>query len=293
MAEAGSGKLPIIECVVTAVRFFADNWRRFAPAALIISAVVALWPLLNLGAPAEGQSASVLQTALVNIIDALPGLIGGLFFSAAVLRFAIRGEFIGPTGLVASADEGRLAGVLGSMALFFIPPVLLFATILSMTVLSRLAATPEELQILLDDPEKMSEALQVALGDTGMAALSLFIIVIFVLALVVMARLFMVNAATIGERRIVLFQTWGWSRGNVWRMIGAILMIGVPVMLVGNILQEAVISMLLSMPPEQRMLPATIGSFVLAFVSAMASIPLIALGAHFYKGLRPPDFQPK
>ena len=132
------------------------------------------------------------------------------------------------------------------------------------------------------------------LGEEGSAALSLFIMIVFVVAMFVFVRLFLINAATMGERRIVLFQTWSWSRGNVLRMLGAILLTGLPVMLINNLAVNLVASMVSASSAEQGGgVLYLLATTWLAFISMMTSIPATVLAGIFYKGLRPPEFVAK
>ncbi len=100
----------------------------------------------------------------------------------------------------------------------------------------------------------------------------------------------MVNAATIGERRIVFFQTWGWSRGNVFRVVAAIILIALPAALLNMILGSILNSAGNAQP---AFMTAIIVDSALSLIAALVSIPSIALGAQLYKGLRPPDFVAK
>lgn len=295
MADASSGKVPIFDCIQTAWRFFLENWQRFAPAALIVAATAQLGVVFQfLSQNSETSPRSALDAGISDILVSLPALIAGTVFTAAVLRKAVRGEFNGRVGLGFGADELRLFGVLGSLLLLFIPLIALVVGVIWMVVLSKLAATPGELEVLLNDPDAMSEAISRVLGPTGEAAFALFMVMAFGLGLVLMARLFMLNAATIGEKRVVMFQTWSWSRSNVLRMIAAIILVGLPIMIINNMVTSVAMGVLQSMPVGAGAIAVslTVGALV-SFVSAMASIPMVALGAVFYKGLRPPDFVAK
>jgi hypothetical protein len=131
-------------------------------------------------------------------------------------------------------------------------------------------------------------------GVAGAAALSLFIMIVFVIFIVLAARLYMVNAATIGERRIVMFQTWSWSSRNVLRVLAAMILTILPVMLIDSVVDTVGVSLLLSLPEGARgVVPILLIRALVTFVGAMTTIPVVALGAIFYKGLRPPGFVPK
>jgi hypothetical protein len=290
-----SGRIPVLECVREAWLFLATHWKLFVPAAGITAALAQLGDVIGLlSPPAEGSRPTMLDAFLRSLLLGLPAMVASVLFTAAVLRKAVRNEVIGSTGLAFGADEGRLLGVLGAMMCIILPFVGLVTVVMSTMIFSRIATTPEAMDILLADPEAMNLAIQTALGDAGFAAFMLFVLLVFVAAVYVLTRLFMVNAATTGERRIVIFQTWRWSRGNVWPMFGAVVLTGLPAVIVTNLLTEVRISMLTSMPADMgAMVPVVVSGALISFVGALISIPSTALGAILYRGLRPKDFVAK
>lgn len=294
MPDSTSGKVPIIACIRAAWMFLIENWRLFAPAAAIVAVVSQLGPLVaGAGAPQNPAPQTALQAFAGDFLVYLPSGVVSLLFTAAILRKAVRDEFIGRIGLAAGPDELRLLGAGLAMACLFVPLGGLVVLVLSITVFSKIATSEAALQALLNDPEAMNKALVEALGENGVAALSLFIMLMFAIFILVAARLYMINAATIGERRIVLFQTWSWSRGNVLRMIAAMILTVLPVMLIDNIVYGIATSFVIAVPEGSRFAPGLLASAIVAFAGAMTTIPVVALGAVFYKGLRPPDFVAK
>jgi hypothetical protein len=132
-------------------------------------------------------------------------------------------------------------------------------------------------------PEMLERALNETLVSPAgsLSALALFAILVFV-----SARLLMVNAATIGERRIVFLQTWSWSKGNVTRVIAALFLTALPV---------AALQLLFLFSGFQpgNLAGAIAVSYVGSLLGLIAGIPVTALGANLYKGLRPPNFVAK
>lgn len=295
MPDNNSDKVPILECVRASWAFLFQHWRLFLPTAAVVAAISQAGLILSfLTAPADGQPQSALQGPLNDILIYAPAVIASVFFMAAVLRKAVRDEFVGRTGLAFGADERRLLGVMLAMACLYLPLFGLVAVVLTVTVLGRIATSQEALEALLADPDAMNEAIALALGETGSAALSLFIIIIFAIFILLAARLCMVNAATIGERRIVIFQTWSWSRGNVLRVIAALILTFLPVIMINNLIGSVAIAIVQSMAGAGESIPILVlASFAVSFATTMTSIPTFALGATLYKGLRPRDFVPK
>jgi hypothetical protein len=278
MTDAASGKVPIIECVVIAWRFFIGTWTRFVPAAIIVSIVSGFAPFIGGGSPG-GLLLSYAITA-----------VAGAFFVAAVLRKAVRDEHVAPVGLTFGQDEVRLLGVLCCMMLLLLPVIVPFGLIMAAILAGRLVALgvdPNQAQV---DPQVLRTAMAETLATPagGLTVMALGAVMIFV-----SARLIMANAATIGERKIVFLQTWSWTRGNVLRVIAAMLLTVAPILIValitGSLVEAAGSGQGASLPYTARI----VAEIALAFMSTILGIAPIALGAHLYKGLRPPGFVAK
>jgi hypothetical protein len=282
MTDIAAGKVPVVKCFEAAWRFLIENWRLFVPAAAV-------------PAVANGISLALSPTSVgaANLMNDFGGMlivtVAGVFFTAAVLRKVVRDEFIAPWGLAAGPDEMRLLGVLGCFLAIFVPPIILIGVVFQIFLLSRIAASPEELADLMADSEAFSEAIVQQLGAGGLLMLDVILAVLIVIAIVTMVRLSMVNAATIAERRIVFFQTWAWSKGNVLRMLGALVITTLPALLLDLIVAAVVLGVAGGGPAPVQFLAGGI----VGFVQSLLSIPAIALGAILYKGLRPPDFVAK
>lgn len=291
----GSGQVPVVACIRSAWQFLFQNWRRFVPAAIIVSLIAEIGPAIALvTASSTPQSQSALSANLGEFVMMLPATLASLLLAAAVLRMVVREEFVGVTGLMLGADELRLLGVLAGLLCIIVPFGTLVYFIVSIGVLSRLAATPAELQRLLDDPDALGAALDTALGPAGSFAFLVFMFLALGLAIYVATRLFMINAATIGERKVVMFQTWRWSRGNVLRMLSAILLTWLPSSLIDSVLYGLGVTILNGVVSEQNAtIVIPVFRVVTTFAAAMLTMPVIALGGIFYKGLRPVDFVAK
>lgn len=293
MTDTAAGKVPVIACVRQAWEFLLENFRLFLPAAAIVAVVAQVGPLLAAFSPPQpGQSQTVMQTLLGDFLINLPSMIVSLLYSAAILRKAVRNEYTGTFGLSFGADEVRLLGVAAAMACLFVPLISLVVIVLAVTVFSKLATSQQALEALLADPEAMNDAIIAAVGEGGAAALSLFIMFMFALFIVLAARLYMVNAATIGERRMVIFQTWSWTSGNVFRVLAAMILTILPVMLIDSIVSSFAVT-LLGATGQGDVTLWLLARTAITFVGALTTIPVVALGAIFYKGLRPPGFVPK
>ena len=281
MTDIAAGKVPVLKCFESAWRFLFENWRLLAPAAVVPAIANGIALAM---APASGAASLINDLGGVMIV-----MVASVFFAAAVLRKIVRDEFIPPWGLAAGQDEMRLLGVLGCLLAIFVPPVVLIGVVFQVFLLSRIATSPEELAELMQDSEAFSEAVLQQLGAGGLLMLDAILVVLIVIGVIAIVRLMMANAATMGERRVVFFQTWSWSKGNVLRMLGALVLTTLPAMLLDLIVAALVLGVAGAGPAPVQFLAGG----VTGFVQSLLSIPSIALGAILYKGLRPPDFVAK
>lgn len=255
----------------------------FVPAALATAVIAQIGRAATsmLGGP-QASSAAVLDFAV-----AIPMIIGGLMFSAAVLRKAVRDEFIGPIGLTLGRDEMRLLGVGASATLLSIPIFLVLMMVLSATVMRSLASSPEALEALAADPDAMLKAIVEALGPVGIGVMALLFLIVFSIATGFVA---LANAATTGAKRIMLFQAWSWIGGNVSRVLLAFVLTAAPVIIVNAIIAETIATVFFSLTGDSAsLLPYLLVLTLITFLNALFSLPSIALGAILYKGLRPAD----
>jgi hypothetical protein len=289
MAES-SGRVPIIACVRDAWLFLINNWRLFLPAAAIVAVISEIGPTITL-LTSSGDVSGATQSTPSLLVTVIPMVLGGIMFSAAVLRKAVRDEYKPPVGLTLGADEGRLFAANLCVLLVAIPIVLLLAVFLIATVLQPVAPTREAMEALAADPDALFEAVTQALGPFGSLVLFALVIVLTALALGLVA---LANAATIGERKIVVFQAWQWISGNFLRVLCAMVLIVLPVMVVSTIISQVLLSMLLSMSGETVDVTAyLLVAVVITFLNLLVAAPITALGAVLYKGLRPAGFVAK
>lgn len=273
----GSGKVPVFQCVRDAWGFFARNWQTLLPPAI----VCAIFAQVGVAASllAAPQSA-----ATPSFLTLVPTLLAGVMFTAAIMRKAVRDEYIHPIGLALGGDEGRLIGVGACVALLSIPILFIASIVMMTTVLSRVAASPEAMEALAENPEALMKAMEEALGSGGMLVLE---VISTVLMCIVFGLVGFVQAATIGEKRIVLFQALRWLSGNVFRVLAAFILTVAPTLIFSSVIS-------INVAPLITDVPSLIGlSVVVGFIGNMLTIPVAGLGAILYKGLRPADFAAK
>ncbi len=278
MPDSAAGKVPIIACVRSAWVFLARNIRQLAPAAAVCAVISQIGAAVSLFADPSGQTTSS------SVLTLVPAIVAGLMFSAAVLRKAIRNEFVAPVGLTLGKDESRLLAVGFSITLVAIPLVFVLSIVVLGPILSRIASTPEALEALAQDPEAMRTAIEEALGPGGLLALEIGGILLLCLALGLLAFM---QAATTGEKRVMVFQALRWTGGNVLRVLAAIILTIAPAVILTTIIGLAV------SPAATDVTTYLLVTTLIAFVGNIFAIPISALGAVLYKGLRPTDFGAK
>lgn len=273
----GSGKVPVLQCVRDAWGFFARSWQTLLPPAIIC----AIFAQIGLAA---GVLAAPQSAANPSFLTFVPMLLAGVMFTAAIMRKAVRDEYVRPIGLMLGGDEGRLIGVGFSVALLSIPLVFLGSILMVSTVLSRIADSPEAIEALAENPEALMKALEEALGSGGMFVLEIVSIAVMC---IIFGLVSFVQATTIGEKRIVLFQALRWLSGNVLRVLAAFVLTVAPTLIFSSVISMGVAPLVTDVPSLLAL------SIVVGFVGNMLTIPVAGLGAILYKGLRPADFAAK
>lgn len=273
----GSGKVPVFQCVRDAWGFLVRNWQTLLPPAIIC----AIFAQIGVAA---GLIVAPQSAAEPGFLTLVPTLLAGVMFTAAIMRKAVRDEYIRPIGLTLGSDEGRLIGVGACVAMLSIPLLFLASIVMMTTVFSRVAASPEAMEALAQNPEALMKAMEEALGSGGMLALE---VISTLLMCIVFGLVGFVQAATIGEKRIVLFQALRWLSGNVLRVLAAFVLTVAPTLIFSSVIS-------LNIAPLITDVPSLLGlSVVVGFIGNMLTIPVAGLGAILYKGLRPADFAAK
>ena len=285
-----SGGIPVSHVVRDAYAFFRANWRRMVPAAVVLGVCVGVGEVLTL--LSQAQSAPPEQAIPGFLAGMIIQLLAGAAYSACVLRLAVRQEYVGRFGLSFGADELRLLGAALSVAFLLMPVLLLAVIILSSLSLGPMIAAGGDPAQYAGDPQALLQAIAESLDPSRAALVAIVGLLLLAVLLALGVRLAMVNAATIGERRIVVLQTWPWSRGNVFRMI-AVLLWTLPPTLICAILVQGLADVFLGAGGTAGPMSFAVVGGLAAGLQAIASLPTIAAGAELYKGLRPSGFAPR
>lgn len=288
MSDIPAGKVPVMESVKEAYSYFFANWTQWIPAGIILG-LVAGWYQMQVIALAKGESSIPITVGVFLIF-----LLTSLVFSAAVYRHCFRGEFSQPVGLDLGKDELRVLGAAGSVALVFGIIALFILILIGGAAFTLIASAGIDPSLAETNPEAFSEAALEAMGGGAAGLIIIFMIFLGCVSIFVSVRLCFVTAATVAEQRMMIFQTWGFTKGNFWRIVGAMILTALPVgILVGivmAIVQAVIVGGVEDTAIATASAPQVFGfGFIEGIGNAIIALPSVALITFLYKGLRPSD----
>lgn len=279
MADA---KVAIVGSVSAAIRAYIQNIRAAAVAGLVGAVLTALFSMLGVSVPALG----LVWTAVAIVVAA--------YVYAALLGAALHGE----EGLQqrVAVDGGR---VLGSLVIvgFFLLIVFVVVAIIDIFILAvamtdylpQLQAAGQDQQAVMAVLTRFAQQRPGALIAVG--------VVDTIIWMALTSRLFIAAPASYDLKRILSFETWRWTKGNLLRITGARLLLLAPayiLMLALSFALNAVLGISIFDPvaaertiraaPAQFAALSVFANFVqFALYSALEA----ALSVQIYKALRP------
>lgn len=273
MAEAG--KVPIRESAGQAVRFAVEQWRSVLMVAGIAGVV---------------QGGGFLLLGLHPFWLALV-LVSTVAVTAALVALALDG----PKGLAQRllTDTGRIAAS-SAIVGFFMAIIVFIIIYVAMSVL--IAPFAEEAKAAAENQVRMAEIMNRAIESQPNVLLWAGLIgaaIMFVLT----TRFYLVAPASVDLKRIVVFNSWTWTRGNVLRIIAARLLLLLPALFLTGAAQTLVALATgapngdpLQLAAMGQSNPVGFGLFYAgaAFVQvALYSSLEAGLSTYLYRGLKP------
>jgi hypothetical protein len=209
-------KLSVRDSIGDALRFTRENWR-------FVFAVAGLGALAHVAALMTGSLPFVMLAALV-------------FVSAAIYAALTRAALSGPASVRASAigDVGRVAGS-GAIVGGFGAIVAVVSAYVAMAVL--IAPYAEEAQRLKEDRAALEALMQRAASEQPSVILWALVIG-GVLLLLLTSRLYLSAPASVDRARISVFESWGWTKGNLLRIAAARVVLLGPAVIFAGALQS-------------------------------------------------------
>ncbi|MGC1300738.1 MAG: hypothetical protein WA840_00055 [Caulobacteraceae bacterium] len=256
-----NAKVSVMDAVRAAADFARTNVRQ-------VAGVLGLVMALNIA------SSLTVRSPLGFLIGAA-GFLASIMANAAMLRLAFADEHpgdpdfrIGPQGVQWGRPELRLLGAMGLLALFLLLAGL-FAFIIAVVVTVAVMVTIDGHTPIPSDYSQLPTNVQLTLS---------VLLLIFLLAVIwALIRVCLYPAATVAEKRVQVFSTWALTRGQFWRILGALAMIFVPFFLLFTGAEA-----LQGYPAVQTVL-----NVLLLAASTFVVVPMgVGLYAYLYRHLR-------
>jgi len=263
------GKLPVWQTVVHGFVFFGRAWRGLLPAIFVAGLAHALSVYGQVVAIGSMRAEGPFATNSLFFIAG--GIVVSCIAQAAMLRVALSdiGAPLsnGSGSLQISRDEFRLLAVNTLVLMLFV--VLTFFAVLILTAFTAILSgggSPIDASTMTQTTELNSTA------TTGVWVLS---VLLFVAFLYLSGRLMLVAPETIQSGRISVLRTFPWTKGNGWRCVLTIFVVGLPGVLTAAILGGMVVG-LLGAPDGQAINPETF---------ALQMAPASYFGSEVFAGL--------
>lgn len=267
------GKVPVLESAARAVRFLREHWR------------------FGLGIAAIGAAAQTAAFALFGLTA--PWLVTAALVGAFVHATFLNVAFNGPVGAAArvGADGFRVFAAM-SMVGFFVAIILFMVLYVAMSVLT--GPYQQEILAAQQDEARLREILNQAIAAQP-NVLGWALAIAGVLTLLVTSRLYLAAPATVDERRIKVFDSWRWTKGNLLRIAAARLVLLIPAVILVGVIQT-IVAASFAAPTDPAALAASAQSVSVVafyFVAGLAQLLILGmleagLASYLYRGLRPP-----
>lgn len=279
---------PVRQSVGMALRFAVENWPFLATVSALGAAATVLVTAFSMAVPPAGILASLAQGAVQ------------AFVYAAFLAAALYGAGAARTRW--SRDGGR---VWVAMVIVFFFMFIVF-TVLTIPVMITLFAGPfaryaTELQGAGDDQRAVLAIFMRAVEENPGPVLAVFLLYTGIWLLLT-SRLYVAAPATVDQGRVLVFDTWKWTKGAMLRIVGARLLLLLPANILagalGYLVGRAVGIDTLNMASLAEAAPnnpvgVLIYSGVGGFITLMFYSTLEAgLSSYLYQGLKPAVAEP-
>jgi len=209
-----TAQFSVRDCVGAALRFVRENLRFVAMVAGVGALGTGVIAAAAAAVPQIGLLTSIASTVLQAFVYA--ALTAAMLFGAA----AVSGRLVGDGGRVWLAMA--IIGVLMGIVIF----------VVSIPVVITLIAGPlgpyaGELQTAGSDQAAVMTVMLRFMQENPVAVL-LVTLFFFAVWFLLTSRLYLAAPASVDQKRVMTFETWSWTKGNMLRIVGARLMLLVP-----------------------------------------------------------------
>lgn len=270
-----AGKVPIFESMGAALRFVRTQWR----------------PILAIAA-----ATSLLQSLAFLLLGVSLPFLALIFFAAACAHAAFLNTALNGPAPPSAAMLGDGARVFAAMAAigFFMAIVGFMVFYIAMGVL--IAPYADQVKAASQDQAALTEIMTQAVQNQP-ATLMWALIAGGMLLLLLTSRFYVAAPATVDRKRIVVFDSWRWTKGNMLRIVAARIGVVFPAFILVSMLQSlAALALGVSAgdPASLAALAQSSPFQFAAFYFLAGAIQLSLLGAleaglsaYLYQGLRP------
>ena len=281
---------PILEAAKYSWRFMLATIGPTLPAFLIMAFVMgvaqaAMFSSMNGGALPLDLFGTVLAYAV------------SVSCAALVLRIALGGEIKGLAGLQFGLDEARLMSAQAMFVVLILFLGLILSFIGGVLLLIAMSTQVPDLTAVENDPVALQAVIEQYFATPGGAVTALVLIALTGLPLLyIAARLVTFPAATLQRKRIMIFETWSWTKGSVLSVMAAMLLTLAPLWVlnwVGMWVASAVTGLpmvFVGLSTGEIVLNPMMG-FVHGFIAGIFNIPITiaaaGLSAFMYQGFEP------
>lgn len=209
-----TAQFSVRDCVGAALRFVRENLRFVATAAGVGAVGAGVIAAAAAAVPQVALLTSIASTLLQAFVYA--ALTSAMLFGAASVRARL------------ASDGGRvwlamaIVGVLMGIVIFVVSIPVVIALIAG-----PLGAYSDELQTAGSDQAAVMTVMLRFMQENPVAVLvvTLFFFTIWFL---LTSRLYLAAPASVDQKRVMTFETWSWTKGNMLRIVAARLMLLVP-----------------------------------------------------------------
>lgn len=273
------GKVPILYCVGAALTAWRQSLRNLVPGAALMAAAAA-----GLGLVMGGGALSQDPTGVIGLSLAL--LIPTALFYALAIRGA-EGKGYGLNGPALRDGLAVLSGV--GVVSFFVALALIAVNVAANAIL--FAPFAEELAAAGENQAAVEAVAQRILQENPQGVILAFLLFAGAVLLLT-SRLYLAAPASVAASRGRSFETWSWTKGNLFRIVAARLLLLVPAyvaaVVIGSLIAGPV--MALAGGGGASAVGFAIGLGVFTFFMALIYQALEAhLTVTLHAGLRPPD----
>ena len=287
MSDVPAGKVPILESAGAALRYFTENFTRWIPAALFVGALTGFlmvrFPDFYIPQLTGGDPVLLPNQILPLMGFSLLVMTASISFTNGVYRHALFEEYTPPFGIQFAADELRVIGVFLGLGLIF-GIVGIFAMFIFGIMLTGMVAN-SGVDLTSGSPEEVAIAIEAIASGPASIIIAILTIMALLFVIFAMVRLTFIQAATVAEGRMMAFSTWSLTHGNFFRVLGALLLVSLPVVIIHGIFQQILVQIL----PLQPGAVLFIFGLLSGASGTLLGVVSVALVAYLYQGLRPSE----